>query len=395
MGINLPDRKQTQPRTNDLPKRNAGIDIVRTIAILCVIGVHTLPQTVPLALGIGREGASVPLRVLTQFIQTLGQVGVPLFLVISGYLMLDKDYTGRNLRRFITHNLLPLLVSFEFWNLAMAAIKHYWITHDVSVAAVIKSALFLADPPMGHLWYLQMIFAAYCTLPLLALGLQKIRETHNEPYLWGFIIALLAFRSLVPTAEQYAAFLGHRPTIKIIYSPIVTDYSRVLVLLLIGYAIRRGLLMNLRDLLLVSLLIGSLLLLTADGYFRLMYGQPGTPMLPDTDNIFVLLAAMMICATVEKITSHRHLPKPVASVFQYLAQQTYGIYIIHFPIVYVLASFWHLTDSNWLNFVLYCLVAFIPSLLATTLLSRIPVIGRWLFLAKTSGPKTSTPATGR
>mgnify|MGYP000697734088 CR=1 FL=1 len=47
----------------------------------------------------------------------LSTLGVPLFLMISGYLLLDRDYTKERTLTFFKRNLLPLVVSYEIFDL--------------------------------------------------------------------------------------------------------------------------------------------------------------------------------------------------------------------------------------------------------------------------------------
>lgn len=67
-------------------KRSVAVDFMRIVAIMAVVCVHALP--VPLLAG---QGASV---IISAVIGSLSKIGVPLFLIITGYLMLDRDYTG-------------------------------------------------------------------------------------------------------------------------------------------------------------------------------------------------------------------------------------------------------------------------------------------------------------
>lgn len=373
---------------SDSSRRDVGVDIIRSLAILCVIAVHALPQTVPLSQGINRETSSLAMRVLTQLLQMTGQLGVPLFIAITGYLMLDRDYSGQNLTRFIRHNLLPILVSFEVWNILMAIIEQAFITPIVTVKGVIKAALFLGDTPMGHIWYLQMIVGVYCALPLLAFGLKKIRECQCEYYLVAFTCILLCFRSAVPTIEQFARMSGHTLNIDNKFSPIVSDLAWILIPLLIGYAIRRGAFDRLSSGSVYALFTASIVFLTTDGYYWLMNGEPGKPLLPDyrVNDSFIVFAVFTTFLTIERIARSIQMPQQASELFKSFAQHAYGIYIIHFPIVWKLAFFWQPTTHSWLNFAIYCVVALAPSYLVSICLSHVPVVGYWLMLSKRTEP---------
>ncbi|TPF92107.1 acyltransferase [Bifidobacterium sp. UTBIF-78] len=365
--------------------RDVGIDVIRALAIFCVIGIHSLPQTVPLSLGVGREHATIIMRLLTQFVQMTCQLGVPLFLAITGYLMLGRDYTGLNLERFVKRNLLPVFVSFEFWNLVMCGVRQFGIAHDVTLTEVVKSALFLSQPPMGHIWYLQMIVGTYCALPLLAMALRKVEETHTERYLLFFIAMIVVYRSVAPTAEKLMEIAGRPIHIEIAYDSIVSDLAYTFVPLLIGYAIRRGLFAHMRFSTVVVLLVASFVALIGEGYFWLMNGPVGKPQLPEyaVNDVFLAFAVLMTFAIIHRVIGKDNpLPRQVVVILGRFSQYIYGIYIFHFPIIWKLAFFWHPTNHNWLNFVIYSVAAFVPSLAATIILSRVPIVGHWLLLTK-------------
>ena len=90
-------------------------------------------------------------------IGSLSKIGVPLFLIITGYLMLDRDYSGPKLKRFLKHNYLPLLVSFESWACVAMIAK---LATDPSVSNIVEglhTMLLIGDPLMIHFWYMQML----------------------------------------------------------------------------------------------------------------------------------------------------------------------------------------------------------------------------------------------
>ena len=108
-------------------QRSVAIDFLRVIAIVAVVCVHSLP--VPIIRGGGwRIFASAA-------IGSLSKIGVPLFLIITGYLMLDRDYSGPKLKRFLQHNYLPLLVSFEAWACIAMIAK---LAADPSVSSIVE-----------------------------------------------------------------------------------------------------------------------------------------------------------------------------------------------------------------------------------------------------------------
>jgi peptidoglycan/LPS O-acetylase OafA/YrhL len=83
--------------------RMTSLDVVRIIAIFLVVVIHNGPLYL----------TGIPLVVA----ETIGQLGVPLFVMLSGYLMLDRAYNDSfRIDRFLKHSILPLFIALEVWN---------------------------------------------------------------------------------------------------------------------------------------------------------------------------------------------------------------------------------------------------------------------------------------
>ncbi|MFL2020357.1 MAG: acyltransferase family protein [Weissella hellenica] len=83
-----------------IKKRYLWIDIARLFAILCVVFNH-----------VNENLNQSPITKTTVILQLIGRMGVPLFLMISGYLMLNRDYTVQDkMDKFVHHNMLPMVV---------------------------------------------------------------------------------------------------------------------------------------------------------------------------------------------------------------------------------------------------------------------------------------------
>lgn len=102
------------------------LDYARAFAILCVVVVHSTESIYPVNV---ETLAILPcvskLVVISLF--TLGRLGVPIFLFISGYLLLDKDYDDNGIKKFFSHNYGQLLITTEFWIL-LYGLFNMWYT---------------------------------------------------------------------------------------------------------------------------------------------------------------------------------------------------------------------------------------------------------------------------
>src|SRR5579859_7581975 len=162
----------TDTTTTNSPRRAPGLDGVRALAVLAVMGFH--------------EGASE---------LTGGFLGVDVFFVLSGFLITDllatqydragrldlKDFWSRRARRLLPALALMLVVvtaaatviepdqggSLRLALLAAVTYTSNWyqILHHVSYFAAL--GLFTAPPPLDHLWSLAIEEQFYLIWPLL------------------------------------------------------------------------------------------------------------------------------------------------------------------------------------------------------------------------------------
>ena len=135
--------------------RNTGIDIVRCFAIMCVLCVHFSLNTRFYA----SEVNSVSMFLQSTF-RTLFLMGVPLFLMLTGYLNINK----RVERRYY-YGCIRVLLSYLFIALIVVAYRIYclgevrpwwqWVSRITS---------FRADP---YAWYIAMWIGLFILTPLL------------------------------------------------------------------------------------------------------------------------------------------------------------------------------------------------------------------------------------
>lgn len=84
------------------------LDLIRILAATLVIIVHTK--------GVFFDKQLNP--EIFAFFWVIGTIGVPLFVILTGYLMLPRNFDKDDyLSRYLHRNFLPLLISFECWNL--------------------------------------------------------------------------------------------------------------------------------------------------------------------------------------------------------------------------------------------------------------------------------------
>lgn len=89
------------------------IDYIRALAILMVIMCHVID--VNCMFWLGYQDMSGARQIILYTLLIFGRCGVPLFLMITGYLLLDRDYSDGKWKSFYLHKWLYLLLVTEIW----------------------------------------------------------------------------------------------------------------------------------------------------------------------------------------------------------------------------------------------------------------------------------------
>ncbi len=184
MKTNHPTDKQLQP------------ELLRCLAILLVVLVHVTSE--PLHLWREDLGAFFPIYTLAY---TLGHLGVPIFLMISGALLCNQK---RNISlkklygRMIPRILLPLI----FWGYIFSLMEQ-WFSLRTFTGSMLLTALLhvLNGDSWTHLWYLYMLIGLYLLLPILRFTANGLKRSQKR-YLIG---VLLFLGSVLPTLNRIEA----------------------------------------------------------------------------------------------------------------------------------------------------------------------------------------------
>ena len=168
--------------------REIGPDVIRTLAIICVICGHffsvntSYNQVMP-------KGEMMLLQgCLKAFFCNLG---VPLFLMLSGYFNCTKDFSVqyyKNIKRI----LLPyLFISVLTWAVLSA---------DHSVAALVFGAI--GFKTIGYAWFVEMFIGLYLIVPFLNIVIKHVFTSNNKNMLYGLFAVLIFMTSLPPLVDR-------------------------------------------------------------------------------------------------------------------------------------------------------------------------------------------------
>lgn len=172
-------------------------DFLRAFAIIAVLICHVDLFFGPL---------NTPFEIIGQMtFHDLGRIGVPLFLMISGALLLNREY---ELGDFIKRRFTRIVYPFIFWIILIMA---QLFCLKISYAGMWNT--FIGNPSIT--WYFWMLIGIYLFIPIINTFIQKYRLRGCEYFLaiWFFTIILKTFNSypLFPdfNLDCFASYIGY------------------------------------------------------------------------------------------------------------------------------------------------------------------------------------------
>lgn len=165
-------------------------DCIRIAATFAVVWLHTV-TSFPLSIH-----SPVSYRWTVYLYNSMLRMCVPLFFMLSGYLLLGKrEATTTYFIKRINRVVIPTAawtVIYIFW-------KAYYVEHSIITVYSFWSAAFV--PVYPHFWYLYAIIGIYLYLPILRIIIQNADDTilYYFVALWFFAV------SVVPIFEQFTS----------------------------------------------------------------------------------------------------------------------------------------------------------------------------------------------
>lgn len=335
------------------------IDLVRALAILTVLYIHATD-----GIYIISSDAIMNYTLFSRVFQFaslfIGRIGVPFFLMITGYLLLDRVYDDAKVRRFWEKNCKGLVIVTIIWSLIYAVSIQFVAFSSIQVNTVEAGNLFFS-----HMWYMPMIIGMYLSLPFVSSAL-----SHFEPktiYQATIVFSLLAF--LLP----FISLLFDMQGIQNVNIQFCLGFSGGIygIYIILGWLVKKGLFKKysknkFRLLAIVSFLICVLFQYYAYviGYsFFLWYEFP-----------FVLtgsFALFELCSRREKVRGFRGI--------EFLSKYSFAVFLIHnlfriplLPMVLYLPF----TEPN--KAIILWILLIICSYIAAVIIYRIPKFGKFI-----------------
>lgn len=344
------------------------INLIRALAIMFVVLCHCTE-------GIYRfntesMASADPLSKVFGFTAfSTGRLGVPFFLMISGYLLLDRAYDTEKARHFWKNNWFHLLLCTYIWIIIYNLFDTFFNQVPFSITSLLKEMLFLKSSSMNHMWYMPMLLGTYLLIPYVANGIRSIQfQTTLFPIA---IFVLFAFGH--PCLNTIRNIVGKIPfplTFSMGFSGGVYGLYFI-----IGYFLKKGLLKKINTWIIITM---DVLLFGLTVLFQLWAYSKGYTYNVWYDNLFLLVSSVGLFELFSRI---KHIP--FYNMICLISRYSFGIYLIH-NIAKSLTIPWisALNLSRPLKVIILWVILFISSIDASWLICRIPKIGKYITYTK-------------
>lgn len=340
-------------------ERNISLDLLRIFATFAVIILHTAKRAWYVA-DVASSGWS-----FVNFYDCAVRWAVPVFVMISGALMADREYTLKDL---YGRKILRLVTCYIFWNLIYLMIWTMEGASDWLLSKVLIEGNY-------HLWFIPMIIGLYIALPII----NKI--TADKKLTSYFLVISLIFSFILP---QTVAVLGKFDDAHA--ANFSAAYDNFHIFMFIGYSfyfvmgyflVKTKLSQTVKAMLLIA---GAVGLFATVFLTSVMSGRNGAAddMFMDymTVNVMLMSVGVFVLFTMlpgGKGKEHKFI--------RLLSRSSFGVYLVHEAFLIFMdkhMDFGVMTISPLISVPLISLVVFVLSYAVSLALNSIPVVKKYL-----------------
>ncbi len=345
------------------------LDLARSFAIITVVLVHATEHIYAMTASFFK-GLSLVSKIFAASAFTMGRVGVPLFLFLTGYLILGRKFDNDNCIAFWKNNWLRLFVTTEIWILIYNVFFIVVQKQSPDLYLITKEMLFLVTFPMAHMWYMPMIIGMYLFLPVFSKALTNI-----DTSVLKFPMGLLAISLFV--MPMLMNMLGEKA-----YSRLDPGFSGGLYgyYIILGFLVLQGVFDRIRKPVLVVMAVVSFIITVNVQLFLYSQGI--------TSNVWYNWGTLAICALSIFVffffffnnaeeTAYKIVSNKSGDVVHFISRFSFAIYLIHYPVLLLLEK---IIKGLKANLPMKVLLLWIITLLCTAVLCF--VLGKVVYLRK-------------
>ena len=343
-------------------------DAARSFAILCVVLCHTAEAVFGFDLA-AMPQYSLKLQVLAFFLFTAGRLGVPVFLFLSGFLLMDREYPdAQSVVHFWKTHLCSLWCTTQLWLVLYScfdAVRPGGV--PFSAARLARNMLFF-EYSYGHMWYMPAILGVYLFLPFVA---RAVRGMNTRVMLVPFFVAVVYLFGM-PTLNVLLVAQGRPPLGNVM--ALEFGGGTCDMLMMAGLLCRRGCFRALGHPL---ALVPAAAAFGATVWLQIYSYSKGQMYNVKYDCFLLAFCALCVFQNIRRLRTI-----PFAGAIRRLSKCSFGIYLVHIPLQQLLEGCMRKIGFLPARIAFHFLVPLAVSWALVYAVGKLPRVGRALFYMK-------------
>ncbi len=351
-----------------------GLDILRSLAAFYVVLNHSIEPPYHLNL---EYVSSMPFRAKIFCFAgfTLGRSGVPIFLLLSGYLLVSREYDAQKTLQFYKNNLLSLLLTWEIWILIYNLFLMWFNKKPFDIGTYIRNVFFLQKVDLNHTWYIPMIIGMYIFLPYAA----NILHTVSTEILLIFMIIVYGYLYIVSSINLF--LLAN--SLPQLISQLDLSYSGNVYgfYLLLGYCIRRWEI-EINKLLKRPVVVLGIVGVLVCNYLLTIYTQITLYDKQYAYNVWYNYFSMPLIGIAWFLLLKNVQLKIGKSIITQTSMCSFGIYLLHRPVQMIIIRWIEKIGDKSIEMIVNVVGTYLLTFCIVWIICRVPHCGKIFFMYK-------------
>ncbi len=334
------------------------VDLIRTVAIFLVVLLHASIEGIPVSDPMSPQGMT--LWWASDVYRSIALVCVPLFVMLSGALLLQPSKADENLRFFFKKRWKRIGIPFLFWGAAYFAWSFFVNGKALNLTSIAQGVF---AGPYYHFWYLYILIGMYLLTPVI-----RVLVAHaNWKIMKYFLVVWFVGTAIIPLFRLSVDISGAANW----FNESVFEITGLVGYYILGAYVSK---INMRSSRLYAVLAAGWLFTIFGTYFIVgNLGESFSTRLLDASGFGIILASaalFFLFATVPSQTVETRFPRG-SRLLKIISENTLPIYLFHVMVMEVL-------QRGYLGFSISVTtltpIMEIPLIAAITLLISIAVI---------------------
>ncbi len=358
-----------------MKKRIFNLDLIRIIGLLLIVFNHALNTVWDATNYSYWLNSEIGEKIFIVIGYVICRLGVPLFLMLTGALILNKKFeTKSDIIGFYKKNLFNLVLVVLIWNFIYYIFDVLYNNNIFNIKELIYILLFMKKSAMPHMWYMPMIIGMYLALPFLS---AVVKKYDFESVIVPLLVSVIFFY-LIPNFKTFLNFWGY----KAYYINSILDLSFFGgvygLYIVMGYYIYNKKIFEKISKKTLSFVV--ILGLIISCIFQIIGYLNESKYIIYYNFIGILVSSIFLFEILRRHEKCNN--KIIKNKAMKISKFTLGIYFIHRPLLFIFKKYWVLKFNSCINIFIYYLCSLIVSYSLVLVFSKFGIFKKYLFLVK-------------